>query len=486
MNKCTGMNCGATDGVSHSLECHAEHAAAIAGGVFTKSTQPAAPSTNTNGWLEAAVAWEVCASIHLRFAKGKDAFFKTRQGDFVKHAEDARNKATAPAVFSDETLMEAACSQGFQLATQQKLTVTREWCRGFDTAVALLKADVAPSVETCTYKCEAWPECGCAPSVAPTAELWMYDFTDDGKPVKDWTTSSREEAFAPGHFNQRRYVPEQPAVPQDRTRSKDDLWRAHSTGPSPHWNVVLSAAAFHKARAVAGTQSTAEDAALYRGIQAYMHHSMPPDAAPSVAPEPTADVIYQELTDAECDEFRRHYGDFNSMIRLVHNDGHNRHAGRLIQHLGAVFNARFDALAAPPPRAPLTEEIESADNLLRHLGLDPERCRTEGGSLNVSRIKTLLADAAPSVAPEPVAWTLQSELDAAQTTCSAHLWFTNPRNSAWTALFTREQIAAHPPRAPLTDARWCAEWIRNNYQDHMNVASLCDRLIEAAAIGAAK
>lgn len=59
--------------------------------------------------------------------------------------------------------------------------------------------------------------------------------------------------------------------------------------------------------------------------------------------------------------------------------------------------------------------------------------------------------AAPSVAPEPVAWTLQSELDAAQTTCSAHLWFTNPRNSAWTALFTREKIAAHPPRAPLTE-----------------------------------
>jgi len=60
------------------------------------------------------------------------------------------------------------------------------------------------------------------------------------------------------------------------------------------------------------------------------------------------------------------------------------------------------------------------------------------------------ADAAPSVAPEPVAWTLQSELDAAQTTCSSHLWFTNPRNSAWTALFTREKIAAHPPRAPLS------------------------------------
>lgn len=41
MNRCKGMNCGCTDGVSHSLECHAEHAAFIAGGVFVKSEQPA-------------------------------------------------------------------------------------------------------------------------------------------------------------------------------------------------------------------------------------------------------------------------------------------------------------------------------------------------------------------------------------------------------------------------------------------------------------
>jgi hypothetical protein len=34
--RCRGMNCGATDGVSHSLECQAEHAAAIAGGRFVK------------------------------------------------------------------------------------------------------------------------------------------------------------------------------------------------------------------------------------------------------------------------------------------------------------------------------------------------------------------------------------------------------------------------------------------------------------------
>lgn len=52
-----------------------------------------APSTSTNGWLEAAVAWEVCASIHSTYAKGKDALFTTQHGDFVKHAEDARKKA---------------------------------------------------------------------------------------------------------------------------------------------------------------------------------------------------------------------------------------------------------------------------------------------------------------------------------------------------------------------------------------------------------
>jgi hypothetical protein len=44
--------------------------------------------------LEAAVAWEVCASIHQTYAKGKDGLFTTRQADFIKHADDARMKAT--------------------------------------------------------------------------------------------------------------------------------------------------------------------------------------------------------------------------------------------------------------------------------------------------------------------------------------------------------------------------------------------------------
>lgn len=42
------------------------------------------------GWKEAAIAWSVCASIHEKWAKGKDALYSTRHADFEKHADDAR------------------------------------------------------------------------------------------------------------------------------------------------------------------------------------------------------------------------------------------------------------------------------------------------------------------------------------------------------------------------------------------------------------
>ena len=42
------------------------------------------------GWKEATIAWEVCASIHREYAKKKDPFFTTRQADFVRHTEAAR------------------------------------------------------------------------------------------------------------------------------------------------------------------------------------------------------------------------------------------------------------------------------------------------------------------------------------------------------------------------------------------------------------
>ena len=63
--------------------------------------QPAAPDIaevrpGMEGWKEAAIAWEVCASIHREYAKKKDPFFTTRQSDFVKHAEATRAKALTP------------------------------------------------------------------------------------------------------------------------------------------------------------------------------------------------------------------------------------------------------------------------------------------------------------------------------------------------------------------------------------------------------
>ena len=52
---------------------------------------PAQPAPSVpDGWKEAAIAWEVCASIHREYGRGRDPFFSIRQGDFVKHANDAR------------------------------------------------------------------------------------------------------------------------------------------------------------------------------------------------------------------------------------------------------------------------------------------------------------------------------------------------------------------------------------------------------------
>ncbi len=43
-------------------------------------------------WKEAAIGWTVCASVHEQWAKGKDALYTTRHGDFDRHAEEARQR----------------------------------------------------------------------------------------------------------------------------------------------------------------------------------------------------------------------------------------------------------------------------------------------------------------------------------------------------------------------------------------------------------
>lgn len=41
---------------------------------------------------EAVIAWSVCASVHREFGKGKDALFSTRQADFQRHEQEARDR----------------------------------------------------------------------------------------------------------------------------------------------------------------------------------------------------------------------------------------------------------------------------------------------------------------------------------------------------------------------------------------------------------
>ena len=68
-----------------------------------------------SGWLEAAIAWEVCASLHRQYCKGKDALFTTRQSDFVKHAENARGRAH-PAQEARVPLSDGQIEQGHDAA----------------------------------------------------------------------------------------------------------------------------------------------------------------------------------------------------------------------------------------------------------------------------------------------------------------------------------------------------------------------------------
>jgi hypothetical protein len=53
------------------------------------------------GWNEASLAWSVCASVHEKWAKGKDALFTTRQADYQRHYAEAVDKVRALKVGED-------------------------------------------------------------------------------------------------------------------------------------------------------------------------------------------------------------------------------------------------------------------------------------------------------------------------------------------------------------------------------------------------
>lgn len=76
--------------------------------------------------------------------------------------------------------------------------------------------------------------------------------------------------------------------------------------------------------------------------------------------------------------------------------------------------------ASPPPQAQaqptaaeqtqraFAQECNDADELLRMLGLDPERCRTDGGAINLARVRTFLSERKP----EPMTPNLPREVRA--------------------------------------------------------------------------
>lgn len=68
---------------------HSDHTLTAADFVALFQAMSAA-SNLLDGWKEASIAWQVCGSIHREYAQGRDPMFRTRQADYVKHAERAR------------------------------------------------------------------------------------------------------------------------------------------------------------------------------------------------------------------------------------------------------------------------------------------------------------------------------------------------------------------------------------------------------------
>jgi hypothetical protein len=72
---CKGMNCGCTDGRSHSFECQAELAAAIAGGMFVPSLKP--PQRTWVGLTDEEV-WECYSGQGSVFYRAIEAKLKEK------------------------------------------------------------------------------------------------------------------------------------------------------------------------------------------------------------------------------------------------------------------------------------------------------------------------------------------------------------------------------------------------------------------------
>jgi len=108
-----------------------------------------------HGWKEAAIAWNVCASLHERFAKGKDALFTTRQADYKRHAAAAK-KAYFTVLGADH---------GFDAAVLSR--VTSATASNYASAIDLIKAIAKLDTRSITAK-----------STKSVAQRWLREHKD--------------------------------------------------------------------------------------------------------------------------------------------------------------------------------------------------------------------------------------------------------------------------------------------------------------------
>ena len=148
-----------------------------------------------NGWLEAAIAWEVCASLHRQYCKGKDALFTTRQSDFVKHAEDARYRASHGQALTDaKALAEADRRAG---EAERLLATCKEDVMRFEQVRSRMKyqwgAEQRVSFD------EVWDE-ALALKKAAQAAPQAADSVTAPAPPPECETEAETRAFAFGRF----------------------------------------------------------------------------------------------------------------------------------------------------------------------------------------------------------------------------------------------------------------------------------------------
>lgn len=174
---------------------------------------------------------------------------------------------------------------------------------------------------------------------------------------------------------------------------------------------------------------------------------------------------------------------------------------RTAREVVALLEREGNPKAADSVRA-VIQELEYIDGLakeyhgklseyVQHFDQKEEELRQREAQLSA---RQAAPDGWRLVPVDPVAWTLQSELDAKLTTTNGHLWFSNPVNACWTALYTEQQVLAMlsatpppPERGPLTDEQ-IDDIFRSMYgcepDANAEFSDVCRRVEAAHGIGA--